>query len=388
MKITHLSFVSTFSDGYSYQENILPLYHKKLGHEVSVITSQQVYNEEGELCFTGKTEYLNEYGIPVLRLKYKKPVKIYVKLRRFSGLYEALEKAEPDILFIHGCQFLDIDVVVEYLKKHPRVSVYVDNHADFSNSARNWLSLNILHKILWKRCAWMILPFTTKFYGVLPARVDFLKDLYCIPGDKTALLLMGAEDDLVASAGRPEVRNRIRKKYNIGNDDFLIVTGGKIDSFKKQTLLLMDAVNRLKDPKVRLIVFGSVVPELRSGIRQRLGGSSQYIGWIGSVDAYEVFAAADLVVFPGRHSVFWEQAAGLGKPLVCKYWEGTDHVDLGGNVKFITQDSVEAIFNILKELRKDPEEFRRMKETAEGSGKERFSYLHIARMSIGKGDEA
>ena len=75
MKITHLSFVSTFSDGYSYQENILPLYHKKLGHEVSVITSQQVYNEEGELCFTGKTEYLNEYGIPVLRLKYKKPVK-------------------------------------------------------------------------------------------------------------------------------------------------------------------------------------------------------------------------------------------------------------------------------------------------------------------------
>ena len=138
MKITHLSFVSTFSDGYSYQENILPLYHKKLGHEVSVITSQQVYNEEGELCFTGKTEYLNEYGIPVLRLKYKKPVKIYVKLRRFSGLYEALEKAETDILFIHGCQFLDIDVVVEYLKKHPRVSVYVDNHADFSNSARNW----------------------------------------------------------------------------------------------------------------------------------------------------------------------------------------------------------------------------------------------------------
>ena len=30
MKITHLCFVSLFSDGYSYQENILPLYHKKL----------------------------------------------------------------------------------------------------------------------------------------------------------------------------------------------------------------------------------------------------------------------------------------------------------------------------------------------------------------------
>lgn len=388
MKITHLSFVSVFSDGYSYQENILPLYHKKLGHEVSVIASQQVYDENGELGFTAKTEYLNEYGIPVCRLKYKKPVKVYVKMRRFFGLYEALEKADPDILFIHGCQFLDIDVVAEYLKKHPRVTVYVDNHADFSNSARNWLSLNILHKIFWKRCAHIILPFTTKFYGVLPARVDFLKDLYGIPGDKISLLLMGAEDDLAESARRPKVRSRIRKKYDIADDDFLIVTGGKIDCFKRQTLLLMDAVNRLNDPGVRLILFGSIVPELSNGIRKRLGGSIQYIGWIGSADAYEVFAAADLAVFPGRHSVFWEQAAGLGTPLVCKFWEGTDHIDFGGNVKFIKQDSTDAIFNILKELRDDPEEFRRMKEVASGSGKERFSYLNIARMSIEKGDEA
>ena len=387
MKITHLSFVSVFSDGYSYQENILPLYHKKLGHEVSVIASQQVYDENGELGFTAKTEYLNEYGIPVCRLKYKKPVKVYVKMRRFFGLYEALEKADPDILFIHGCQFLDIDVVAEYLKKHPRVTVYVDNHADFSNSARNWLSLNILHKIFWRRCARMILPLATKFYGVLPARVDFLKEVYGIPEDKINLLLMGAEDDLAASACRPEVRSKIRKRYNIENDDFLIVTGGKIDSFKRQTLLLMDAVKRLNDPKVRLILFGSIIPELEGEVTKRLGSVCQYIGWIESADSYEIFAASDLVVFPGRHSVFWEEVAGLGRPMVCKLWKGTTHIDIGGNVKFIEQDSVDAIFNILKELRDNPEEYGRMKDAASGIGREKFSYLNIAKKSLGESSE-
>ena len=35
--------------------------------------------------------------------------------------------------------------------KNPNVKIFVDNHADFSNSATNWLSLEILHKKIWKR---------------------------------------------------------------------------------------------------------------------------------------------------------------------------------------------------------------------------------------------
>ena len=41
--------------------------------------------------------------------------------------------------------------------------------------------------------------------------------------------------------------------------------------------------------------------------------------------------------------MFWEQVAGMGIPMVCKYWEGTTHVDCGGNVKFLYRDSVEEI---------------------------------------------
>lgn len=37
----------------------------------------------------------------------------------------------------------------------------------------------------------------------------------------------------------------VRNKLGISKDDFLIVTGGKIDEWKTQTLLLMEAVHNI-----------------------------------------------------------------------------------------------------------------------------------------------
>lgn len=383
MKIVHLCLACFFPDGYSYQENMLPKYHNKLGHDVTVIASLQTFDSNGKVCFLDDpSEYINENNLPVIRLAYKQPLKVYRKLKRFVGTYEAIEKARPDILFIHGCQFMDMNVVVKYLKKHPNVTVYVDNHADFSNSAKNWMSFTFLHKILWKHCAKIINPYTKKFYGVLPARVDFLKNVYNLPPEKIELLVMGADDDRVEAALKPEVRSEIRKKYGIAEDDFLIITGGKIDNFKKQILYLMEAVNKLQDAKVKLIVFGSVIPELKEKVEGLVSPYTQYIGWVQSDQTDKYYAASDLVVFPGRHSVFWEQVAGLGKPMLCKAWDGTRHVDLGGNVIFLEKDSVEEIYRIIKSLTEDKDTYQMMKTVAEQEGKKVFSYSDIAKRSI------
>lgn len=383
MRITHLCLGCFFPDGYSYQENMLPKYHKKLGHDVSVVASLQTFDKNGNVSYMEKaSSYRNEYDIPVQRLDYKKPARIYRKLKRFVGTYEAIEKTNPDILFIHGCQFMDMDVVVKYLKKHPNVTVYVDNHADFSNSAKSWASFTFLHKILWKHCAHIINPYTKKFYGVLPARVDFLKNVYGLPADKIELLVMGADDEKVEAALKPEVRKEIREKYGIADDDFLIITGGKIDNAKRQILYLMEAVNKLQNEKVKLIVFGSVIQELKEKVEGLVSPYTQYIGWVQSDQTDKYYAASDLVVFPGRHSVFWEQVAGLGKPMLCKAWAGTKHVDLGGNVIFLEKDSAEEIYGIIRNLTEDVTIYQNMKAIAEREGMKVFSYSDIAKRSI------
>ncbi|MFK1961527.1 hypothetical protein ACIXEH_11290 [Bacteroides fragilis] len=68
-----------------------------------------------------------------------------------------------------------------------------------------------------------------------------------------------------------------------------------------------------------------------------------YVGWLSSEKTIEYFFASDLAVFPGTHSVLWEQAVGIGIPSIFKYWDGMTHVDLGGNCLFLFENSSEEI---------------------------------------------
>ena len=184
-------------------------------------------------------------------------------------------------------------------------------------------------------------------------------------------------------ATKPGVRQAIREKYGIAKDDFLIVTGGKIDRWKRQTLLLMDAVRKITDKKLKLIVFGSVEDEIQAELNQLCDDKRvQFVGWVTPKDTYRYFAAADLVAFPGRHSTLWEEAAAIGIPLLCKDIPGTHHVDLGGNVRFLKEDSTEEIQNVIENLLNNPEEYQQMKKIATEKGKKAFSYREIAKIAI------
>ena len=354
-----------------------------MGWDTTIVTSRWIWDSNGKMKIDDRDKYVNEDGVKVIRLPMNGKENFYNHFKRFYGFLQVLNSETPDIIFIHGCQFLDIDQVVKYLKKHHDVKVFVDNHADFSNSARGWVSKNILHKIIWRHCAHKIEPYTTKFYGVLPARVDFLKNIYKLPAEKCELLVMGADDELVEKAKTSGARKRIRDQYKIADTDFLIMTGGKIDQWKTQTLLLMQAVHNIKNESVKLIVFGSVTQELMEQVKSLADGTKvQYIGWIQSKDSYDYFEAADLVVFPGRHSVMWEQVVGQGKPMLVKDWVGTHHVDIGGNVKFLTKDSVEEIQGEIEHLLANPDEYQKMTNVAEKEGMKVFSYKEIARRAI------
>ena len=384
MKILHICLACFYIDGYSYQENMLPKYHQKMGHDVGIIASTRSFDENGNGCDIEPAVYENEYGIKVVRLPYRKglPKAAGRFLRTYEGLAAALEQAAPDVIFIHGCQFCDIGVVAEYAKKHP-VTVYADNHADLSNSGTNWLSRNVLHKGLWRYCAHRIEPYVKKFYGVLPARVEFLKEMYGLPPEKCSLLVMGADDELAEKARTGGAGKRVRERYGIGENDFLIVTGGKIDRWKQQTLLLMEAVRDIKDRNVRLIVFGSAAQEVKERLTLLSDGTRvRYIGWIRSEDTYGFFEAADLAVFPGRHSVLWEQAAAQGVPMLVRDWEGTHHVDLCGNVRFLKKDSADEIREEIVRILDDPDTYRRMKDAAGKEGMRVFSYADIAKRAL------
>ena len=384
MKIVHLCLSAIYADRYAYQENLLPKYHLRLGHEVEIIASAKSYDDKGRICYLQELgEYKNEYGIRVVRLPYLNSRSIWKKLKRYRGTIEVLQEAKPDILFIHGCQFLDIDKVIVFLKSSPQTIVYVDNHADFNNSATNWISRNILHRIVWRSCAQRILPYVRKFYGVLPERVDFLKDVYGLPEGICELLVMGGDDELIENTVITGERSRIRDNYGISDEDFLIVTGGKINHYRPEVLNLMQAVIELGSPNVKLLFFGAVIDELKAKFDQFCENDSIiYAGWVKSSDTYGYFAAGDLAVFPGLHSVMWEQAVAQGIPCVFRDIVGFHHVDVGGNARFLGDVSAEGIRKILTSIIDNREEYAKMKEAAVKNGPKFFSYKEIARRCI------
>ena len=383
MKVLHICLAAFFPDNYAYQENLLPKYHKKMGYDVEVIASLLTFDENGKTVYLPEPSvYSNEYGIKVTRLQNRKPIKLMRRIRLYKGTYRAIEEATPDIMFIHNGSFLDILSVRKYVKKHPGVRIYIDNHGDYFNSGRNWVSLNLLHKGLWRRCFKLIGPYTTKFYGVLPARVDFLTDVYKTPKYKTELLVMGADDEKVEEALQPQTMCMVRKELGIEENDFVIITGGKIDKNKYQIIDLMKTIRRIQRPNVKLIVFGSVVPELKDEFNELINENVRYIGWINSQDVYKYFVVSTLGVFPGRHSVLWEQAVGAGLPMLVREWEGITHIDLGGNVSFIKDDSSETVMNALIKIIDSPDNLKKMKRVAMDQGMKHFSYMDIARRSI------
>ena len=107
----------------------------------------------------------------------------------------------------------------------------------------------------------------------------------------------------------------------------------------------------------------------------------KYIGWISAERSYDIFAAADLVVFPGRHSVYWEQVAALGVPMVVKEWPGTQHVNVNGNVMFLKEDNVSEIKETINRIISDRHLYNTMKDRAQ-SVRNIFSYNEIAKRSI------
>lgn len=85
-----------------------------------------------------------------------------------------------------------------------------------------------------------------------------------------------------------------------------------------------------------------------------------------------IFSAANLGVFLGTHSVFWEQTVAQGTPLVVKYWQGMTHIDIGGNCVFLYKDSTEEIVKIIEKFINEPISYKLLFDKAQEKSKDYF----------------
>lgn len=380
MKIVHVIIAAVYKEGFGYQENILPAKHVELGLDTYVVSFNKDYPKGNE--------YVNDDGVKVRLLptnnsRCRKIPYLSAFMRKTCDLYSCLEDISPEIIFLHGLQSIDSLTVYKWCKNHESVKLYVDQHADYYNTPITKFTTRLYYKCVFGYIARKLSKFAIKFWGVTPWRVDYLQKVYGVNPEQTDLLVMGGDEALVDWNNRNDIRKELRLKYNIPEDAFLIISGGKIDR-AKNIHLLIEAVTRLKDKNIFLLFFGNMTDEMNDYCTPLMKDNIKYIGWIDSKDVYQYFLSSDLAVFPGTHSVLWEQAMSCGIPGLFKDWDGGfSHIDCGGNAILLKDISADILACEIVKLAQDRQRYGKMKTIAENVARKEFSYIDIAKRAIG-----
>ncbi len=380
MKIVHIAPTSPYNEGWSYQDNLLPTFQKQLGHDVTIIITNIENSSEGKRSVQC-SKYTNADGVHVIR---KKPIPLnpFIKAQVTSKLdvYSDLCEIRPDFIFFHGVGNRTILQAVKYKRMmNPACVIVQDNHNDENNYNIDFNSLKGRALKAYFRYLYLkSKKYISRVYGVTPRRRDFAVNIYGVDIEKCDVLVMGADDRVISRLKEQNIRQIIRQSYGIKDDDFLVVTGGKIDQLKK-IHILMEAVNRLGN--IKLLVFGSVADDIKDEFGSQLSDNVKAIGWIPSEKVYEFFMAADLVCFPGLHSVFWEQACACKVPCLFRKLNGFQHVDCGGNAEFVEDINVDGLCNVIRAITK-PERYEKMKTAALSERTDIFLYSNIAKKSL------
>ena len=378
MKIVVLCLGDAYNEGFGYQENLLSKYQKILGNDVYILANRfEMSGNYDKYDVVPLQKYVNKDGIIVKRLEFQYNTTLSRIFHNYKNVYKELEDIQPDMIFSHSIQYLNLADVAKYKKKHPEVVVLADNHADFSNSAMT-TATKMFHILVWKRLLKKTSKYIDKFYGVTPGRCSFLTDFYDISKNKVELLTMGIDDQIkIRSVSRIKY---IKNRYNPDNK-ILIVTGGKIDKYKIDTFNLLKAFNKANQPNYKLIVFGSIDEGIRSEFEKCLG-KAEYVGWLDQGQIADLLTVSDLAIYPGRHSVLWEETLGCGTPIIIKKQEGMEHLICGKATVFLDDMSEKSIFKALKSLSEDNSLIIKMKQDAEDKGEVKFLYSNIARKTI------
>lgn len=388
MRILHVCLANFYIDSFGYQENILTSLHRRMGHEVLIVASTETYLDQTRLGYVNPGQYINEEGIEVRRLPYaaRVPRILRTKIRAYEGLERTLEEFRPDLIFVHDVQFFDFLIIRRYVRRHP-IPVFADSHTDFVNSARGFISRHLLHGIYYRWILSQVDPIVQRYFPTLPSRADFLHEVYGLDRAKMELLPFGADDTRTAGLDRVAVRAAVRAELGIPEAARVFVTGGKLDA-RKNIHCAIDRFSKLKRggdlENAHLVVFGKATSQVEKALSEiEIHQDVHMLGWMPPRDIFRLFWAADLALFPGTHSVLWEEAIGHGLGAVFHHWPGMDHLDVGGNARIIPDARPGTLDTVFRDLlANDAEEIRRLGAAAMLAGPAAFAFSAIAARSI------
>ncbi|MED1782201.1 DUF1957 domain-containing protein [Brevibacillus fortis] len=188
----------------------------------------------------------------------------------------------------------------------------------------------------------------------------------------------------------PDVnREQLRQELVIGDGPVLFFVGRLVQ--EKGVHLLMEAMARLRDdfPHAKLLVAGRgpMQDEWKQLVHQ-MGLSEQvrFLGFVDDVRRNELFALADVAVFPSLYEPFGIvalEAMALGTPVLVADTGGLrEIVRHGENGAMMYTGDPESLTNQLRWLLRDPDQRHQLAQTAKQDVKQFYNWTILASQTI------
>lgn len=321
MKIVHL--IEYFSPTLGYQETYLAKEQKRLGHMVTVVTSDRHFlfpdydDTVGKILgkrVIGVGSFIEE-GIRVIR----KPILFEVFSRAWIvDLLPTLRELKPDVIHIHSTSSLSTVRVAFAKKSLGKTRVLVDDHSHLSVVANHWSKACFYWAFRTLFCTYLSQNIDT-FVAITKETAGIVRRYMGITS-RIRVIELGADTNLFRF--QTKSRNTLRKKFGWSVQDIAFIYTGKIIPDKGSDTLV-DAFCALPGHRSKLLFVGNgpvpFVSELKTTLKH--AGKERDVTWVSMVKPKELpayYSAADVGVWPKQESISMIEAAACSLPVIVK----------------------------------------------------------------------
>lgn len=376
LRIAHICLASSYTQGMTYQDNLLPAQNRRDGHEVLIVSDCNSYIR-GKLAAVPPEDIILGDGTRLVRLKFAGralPRYLRNKLRLAPQLRCLLEEFKPDVILFHGVIGAELLTVGNYKRANPGVRLYLDCHEDFNNSGRNFASrifqYRLLTRFFWKRIAEQV----DKVLYVSYECRDFLREMYAIPEHSMEFYPLGGY--VKEPSERIKIRNQIRCSLDLGDDDIVFIHAGKLDKAKR-TIEVLEAFSSTSEPNLRLLIVGVFDKEIEKEALAYIANDNRFLflGWKSGDELNDLLCASDVYLQPGTQSATLQVAICCGLPVMV-YPYSSHAPYLAGNGFYVREPA--DILTYLPEFQ-DAHARRTMSEASLAIGRRLLDYRTLAK---------
>lgn len=374
MKILHVGLLSHFTDGMTYQENILSDIHCRDGNTVLFVSDNYIY-QHGKLIEVPENEITLDNSLRLKYVKYDHILNKFItsKIQRVKKLKKIISDFKPDRILYHGVCGRELITVANYKKEHPEIKLYVDCHEDFHNTARTVvakLAYKYIHGYFVKRA----LPYIDKILYITQESKEYLQDMYKIKDTMLEWYPLGGL--LFDDKAYEQKRKERRADLKIEEKEVLFLHSGKMD-VQKKTIEIVKAFIKVKDPTFKLIIIGSFSDDVRNEVEPYINTDKRiaFLGWKNGDELLNYLCAADVYLQPGSQSATMQNAICC-RCAVVLYPYSSHKVFVNGNGFFVK--NCEDIVNVFKTIQNNPGMISEMKKNSEDIARRILDYRKLA----------